>query len=387
MSGLPASLLFVLGLVACGPRPGAHPLDCDAVNRREEGGPPLLQLEFVDGDRSEVARGYLLFTQSEGDASWAGVLDGCAAHVWWRAQTDPDLRVYRAHVSDDRQRVMVAEHNREHRPDRSAVLEVDLATDEVVRTTRIPEGHHDFAELPGSRISWISWQYLENTWFPNLQADVVTDVVRTADLGERAETDQRLFSLYDTVGMEPWWTCVHMNPTSQIPGYAEWSHSNSLMYEPVSNRLFLYARYWDALLAFDADSGALDWSLGGPMDAFEAKAGTTLPSHAHLSHLWDGGALFFDNANHVSDASRVVELAWDEAAGTVEEVWSYSDGTFVSYLGDARKLPGGNVLIAWSTDGRFTEVTPDGDVVWEARTQDPEGTVARVDFHTRWPPR
>ncbi len=36
-------------------------------------------------------------------------------------------------------------------------------------------------------------------------------------------------------------------------------------------------------------------------------------------------------------------------------------------LGDARRLPGGNVLISWTVLGLMQEQTPDGQVVWEAK--------------------
>lgn len=334
-----------------------------------------------------MAWGALVMNQSDGDESWVTVVDGCAEHIWWRPPSDPDLRIFRAHLSLDGDRVLYAEHNREHTPDRSWLYEVDLKGEEVLRTTRVPEAHHDFAELPGDQVSWISWQYLENTWFPTLPADVVTDVVRTAPLGTQEETDDRLFSLYDDTRLEPWWTCLHMSPTDQIPGYAEWSHANSLMFEPESDRLFLYARYWDSLVAIDRHSGELDWMMGGPANAFEVAEGSALPSHAHMSEVWGDGMLVFDNNNHGDKASRVVEYTWNERLRTVQETWSYEDGTFVGYLGDAQRLPGGNVLITWSTEGRLTEVTPSGDVVWEAVTQGSDKRLSRPEFHPTWPPR
>ncbi len=375
-----------LALSACGP-PG-HGRRCDRRHHNPKGAPPALELVHVDRQRSEMAWGALLMNQSDGDASWATVVDGCAEHIWWRPPSDPDARIFRAHLGLDGSRILYAEHSREHGPDLGWLFEVDIATDEVVRTTRIPEAHHDFAELPGEEVAWIGWQYLDNEWFEHLDADVVTDAIRVAPLGEQAATDDRLFSLYDDTGLQPWWTCNHMRPTDQIPGYAEWSHSNSLVWEPERDRLYLFARYWDALLAIDRQSGDLAWTLGGPRNAFEPVGETELLLHAHLSEVWDGGVLAFDNRNHDPDkVSRVVELAWDERLRTVEEVWSYQDGSFVSFLGDAQALPGGNVLITWSTDGRITEVTREGEVVWEARIADGgDKRLSRPEFHPAWPP-
>jgi hypothetical protein len=55
-------------------------------------------------------------------------------------------------------------------------------------------------------------------------------------------------------------------------------------------------------------------------------------------------------------------------------VWSYerpaAEQEFVRFLGDAKKLDNGNVLIVWSSIGEIAEVTPDGDVVWQIETPD-----------------
>ena len=103
-------------------------------------------------------------------------------------------------------------------------------------------------------------------------------------------------------------------------------------------------------------------------------------SHAHLSDAWEGGALLFDNGDHYDPpVSGVVEVAWDEEARTVREVWRWTrpDGVFLFTLGDARRLPGGNVLVAWTGEGRLTEITRDGDIVWDARAE-PGLQVSRI---------
>ena len=368
--------------VGCGPASGE--LDCERGWKADPDGPPPIELVQVDPDRSEMAWGHLLMNQSDGERSWATVVNGCAQHIWWRPPEDPDNRVYRAHLSRDRSRVLMAEHPRDQWPDTSVVHEIDIADDALVRSTRTLEAHHDFRELPGEQLAWLSHEYLENAWFPNLDGGVVTDAIRVADLGETEEVHEAHFSLYHDTGFEPWWTCNHMKPNNNVPGYAEWSHSNSLVYDESTDRLYLHARHWDTLLAVEAD-GSLAWALGGPHNEFDPVGRTQLPKHAHLSEAWDGGLLALDNRNHDPDhPSRVVELAWDEDRRTVEEVWSWSDGTSIGFLGDAKRLPGGNVLVVWSPKGRMVEVTPRGDVVWEAVA---ERGLSRVDFHAEWPPR
>jgi hypothetical protein len=372
---------FAVWFHACGQHPGE--LDCARKPKRAAGAPPPFELVTLDADRSEMAHGYALMNQNDGELSWATVIDGCAEHQWWRPATHPSTRVIRAHRSLDGKRVLMAEHNRAHRPDLGMLQEIDIASNALVRSTRIEEAHHDFRELEGGQVAWISWQYIDNDWFERTSADLVTDVVRTTQLGTEEALDQRLFSLFDDSGAEPWWTCGHMSPSDSIPGYAEWSHSNSLLSVPSQHRLYLHARHWDALLAVDRSTGELLWTLGGQNSDFEAINGATFPDHAHLSELWEDGMLLFDNRNHhPSGTSRVVEYRWDEEARTVEEVWAYTDGSFSGFLGDAARLPGGNVLISWSTSGRLVEVTRGGDIVWEAKL---DLGLSRVEFHPSWP--
>ena len=334
MNRLLTSLLLLSALSGC-TRPNKD-LDCLGQNAPKGDGPPALKLLSVDLERSEMAWGNLLMNQSDKDESWVTVTNGCAEHIWWKKPSDVGNRIFRAHLSRDGERIQYAEHRSDHSVDAGRLFELDMTTDRVVQETSMPESHHDFAELDGGEVAWISWDYLENEWFPNLEADVVTDVVRTATMGETAVTDNRVMALKDVIE-EPWWTCSHMTPSDRIPGYAEWSHSNSLMWEPTTDRLFLFARYWDALIAFER-TGEVAWVMGGPKSDFEIASGTEFMTHSHLSELWDGGMLVFDNRNHhKSGTSRVVEFAWDEDTMTVEEVWSYEDDTFVSFLGDARR--------------------------------------------------
>jgi hypothetical protein len=167
-----------------------------------------------------------------------------------------------------------------------------------------------------------------------------------------------------------------------LPGAHEWSHANSLVWQEAEQAYYVHVRYWDALLRIGAD-GTLDWTLGGLHSDFTGVA--DLPLHGHLSDAWEDGVLVFDNGDHGDpEVSRVVEYRLDADARTFEEVWSVPEpeGRHATFLGDARKLPGGNVLVAWSPYGLLQEITPDGDVVWEATT---EHVVGRVQLVPDWP--
>ena len=95
--------------------------------------------------------------------------------------------------------------------------------------------------------------------------------------------------------------------------------------------------------------------------------------------------LMFDNHLHQGErsVSRVIEVAFDPSNGTATTMWEFTQPNlgFTPWMGDARRLPGGNTLVAFTLTGRLYEVTPQGEVVWEA--QAPEGMpVTRIHFAT-----
>jgi hypothetical protein len=77
------------------------------------------------------------------------------------------------------------------------------------------------------------------------------------------------------------------------------------------------------------------------------------------------------------DYSRAVEYQLDFEAMTATKVWSYERKDIHGKIaGGATRLSNGNTIIAWSAHSKnletapsFTEVTPQGEVVWEARAK------------------
>jgi len=71
----------------------------------------------------------------------------------------------------------------------------------------------------------------------------------------------------------------------------------------------------------------------------------------------------------VRDAEETVvrEYELDEDGETLRQVWTFGEGEGVygSQLGEAHRLPGGNVLHNYGSGARLREVAPDGTVVWD----------------------
>jgi hypothetical protein len=66
--------------------------------------------------------------------------------------------------------------------------------------------------------------------------------------------------------------------------------------------------------------------------------------------------------------SAVIELALDETGQTATKTWQYQNGMNSSILGDAQRLPNGNVLVTFSHVGLMQEITPSGTVVQEFKS-------------------
>lgn len=130
------------------------------------------------------------------------------------------------------------------------------------------------------------------------------------------------------------------------------------------------AAYDHTARAFGADHGfprEVD-SLSGNHDAHVIQEGR--PGAGNL--------LVFDNQGAAGvpphylamfPGSRVLEID----PGTKEIVWQYDASCsgepywrcYSSFISSARRLPNGNTLVCEGMNGRFLQVTPEGDVVWE----------------------
>ena len=100
----------------------------------------------------------------------------------------------------------------------------------------------------------------------------------------------------------------------------------------------------------------------------EARGPTIAGQHAPVL-LKNGNILIFDNGPHRVDQmfpfSRVIEVN----PATNEIVWKFQEAFppnfFSDRISNAQRLPNGNTLINEGMFGRFFEVTPAGEVVWE----------------------
>lgn len=224
----------------------------------------------------------------------------------------------------------------------------------VVWEHRDDNQHHDFRRTPSGGLIYLSWE--------PMPAEAAARVVGGAPGSEHAagiwgdylvEVDRDGNRIWD------WRIWEHVTiedyPMAHTKHRHEFGHANTIV--PIGDdRIGICCRHLDWIGVIDKASGDLvyerrepDW--GGPHD---------------FQPLDNGNFLIFANRNaQVPRGSAIVE--WDPA--TNETVWEYRGNpshTFDShYISGCQRLRNGNTLICEGLWGRFFEVTPDGEIVWE----------------------
>ncbi len=201
---------------------------------------------------------------------------------------------------------------------------------------------------------------------------------------------------------------IARNPDLVLSGLAgDWMHINSMStlgpnrwYDAGDARFHPDNIIWDSrqsniIAIIDRQTGKIVWQLGPYFTATPAlrKMGQIIGQHhAHVIPRGlpgEGNILVFDNGGHAGygapnpgaptglsnalrDHSRVLEF--DPL--TLEIAWQYpppargapgfgSSSFYSSFVSSAQRLPNGNTLVTEGSSGRFFEVTPQHEIVWE----------------------
>jgi len=244
-----------------------------------------------------------------------------------------------------------------------------MSLDGTVREpSRLPLGHHDYAELPDGQVAWIAAD-IRDAEVEGETIAVAGDSVQVRQEGlEEVEGDQ-VFSYWDLT--DPYVSCDHFYVDANRTGAMDWTHANSLIYLPEDESMVVLSKNLDALVKFDLASGERQWQIGGRDETLSPLGSSRGWSHPHLSHVWEDGFVIFDNAYHTGSASQVTEYRYDLASGIYERVWNYThpDESFIQILGDVRKLPDATYLVSWTSLGTLSRIDADGDVLWQAESQ------------------
>jgi hypothetical protein len=256
--------------------------------------------------------------------------------------------------------------------------------------------HHDWARLPNGNTVLLANLAHAVPGFkqPKVLDDVIYEVDRSGavvwrwvaseHLDEFGFTQQELALVKASDSAD----YLHLN-NMKVLGPNRWFDAGDQRFHP--DNLMVCSRDANVIAIIDKRSGKVVWTLG-PRFAAAPPAGAArkLPrpvdqiSGQHDAHLIPAGLpgagnlLVFDNQGEagypraaltVTGGSRVLEIdpvrkeiVWqytaDDSGGPG---WSFRS----THISNARRLPNGNTFIDEGQFGRFFQVTPQGEIVWE----------------------
>ena len=149
----------------------------------------------------------------------------------------------------------------------------------------------------------------------------------------------------------------------------DWFHANSVAPGP-DGTLLVSARNTHTIYAIDRVTGELRWRMGGKRSDIAMGPGTTFQWQHDAEWLGGNRISLFDN--HASTMgggpSRALILDVDARARTaaVVDEARHPDGVSAGTQGNTQVLPGGGLFVGWGSEGRVTEFSAAGDVVFDA---------------------
>lgn len=349
-----------------------EPMEIEVASR--PAGLPAFELTVEAGEAATP--GFVLASVLQADGSWLVMLDRDGDYVWWHEIGAGYLAPTVKRAANGRD-LLYAVFDQKQIRDIAELRRLSLL-DGVTNTTRLPMGHHDFAELPGGEIAWLAYD-TRSLRVDGELALVTGDAVRAVPEGSDGRVADRV--LFSTLvdGMDLRSTCDHQHRVIEGTGGLDWSHGNSLVYSEAGDSLYFMARHLDTLHVIDAAGGGL---LGRYRpDRSDPDGGlAAVWSHPHFSDVGEGHLVVFDNGVHRNQpVSGIARYGLEGVGGQPSFEWRYEspEGVFIEALGDARLLPDGNYLTSWLTTGVIAEISPEDGVVWQVET-DIGSAVARI---------
>lgn len=242
----------------------------------------------------------------------------------------------------------------------------DLAGDRV-ESEPLPGSHHVFRELSDGSVLYLKLDIREALVAGEVRTVIGDSVIeRSPDGVERV-----LFTTWDHLELRDQ---VIMHPVFYPQGI-DWVHGNGLFYDEARGTILFSMAHIRTVVEFERGSGTvlrsfrgdIDWTLDG--DDYTVAEGERF-RHQHDPHYDEDGNLVVFATDDASSHSGAHVYAIDETTKTLREIWTHVPDPALQniVLGQVQELANGNRLVAFPFVGVVQEVTPDEDIVWEART-------------------
>lgn len=193
----------------------------------------------------------------------------------------------------------------------------------------------------------------------------------------------------------------------------DWIHANGMDYSSELDQIVFSSHYTDEIYVIDRSTtteqaasheggdagvgGDFLYRWGNPQNYGAGAASDQILHVVHGANFIDadcpgaGNIMVFNNGDRPgfnADSSSVEEITppWSGSAYTLPwnqtPSWMYTNGTtfYSNHLSGAFRLPNGNTLASEGTSCRVTEVTPDGEIVFQY-THPGGGNMAKATFY------
>ncbi len=157
-------------------------------------------------------------------------------------------------------------------------------------------------------------------------------------------------------------------PTAGSP--YDFFHINSIQ-ETADGNLVISARNTWAVYEIERSTGAIAWELGGKESSFKMGTGTGFEWQHDARLQPDGTLTVFDDAAAPNEESqsRALRLGLDTKTMSATLLSSYTrtPSLLAGSQGSMQVLPNGNVFVGWGDQPNFSEFTPGGELIFDAK--------------------
>jgi hypothetical protein len=149
----------------------------------------------------------------------------------------------------------------------------------------------------------------------------------------------------------------------------DYFHINSVSVERNGDLLIDSRNTW-AAYEVDPTTGQVRWQLGGKHSSFKMGPGTVTAWQHDAVGLPDGAITFFDNGSspQVHPQSRAIEVALDtqDMTATLVRSYEHENPLVADSQGNLQVTPEGDWMVGWGQAGYLSELSPSGQVLFNA---------------------
>jgi hypothetical protein len=169
-----------------------------------------------------------------------------------------------------------------------------------------------------------------------------------------------------TISME--WDCTRWFLSEGMS--PEYCDMNTCNWDETRDTVLVSQFYSDTVFEIDLSTNEPIRQMGQLTigDPYSFDPASAMFAYQHNPYWTDDDTILV--STHLYGRSGIQEAAEyevDDATQTVERIWHYeSTDMWATQCGEAIRLPNGNTTQGYGQDGGAREVTPDGEVVWQA---------------------